>query len=230
MSAEWERIEAQFFELVDLPVQVRETRLEALRKTDPELGRELESLIAADASSSRPFSPPGAATLSAALSPAPESAPSASTSFPRTGARAGAWTLEKELGRGGMGSVWSARRTEGGFGQRGAVKLVHAESNERVLARFVQVAHQRDADVVDPASQRCQRLGGNPCLCQHGAVGGIAGQHAVSQPQIGTQAGGTVAVDLDRSDAPAVGRQPPRDGAPDPGTGPRHHHASPLRL
>jgi tetratricopeptide (TPR) repeat protein len=44
---------------------------------------------------------------------------------PLTGRRVGAYTLERPVGQGGMGTVWLARRDDGRFEGRAAVKLVN---------------------------------------------------------------------------------------------------------
>jgi len=51
--------------------------------------------------------------------------------------RIGAFRLESLLGAGGMGQVWRARRVEGGFDQRVAIKLIHSERfSEAAVGRF----------------------------------------------------------------------------------------------
>ena len=51
--------------------------------------------------------------------------------------RLGVWTLGERLGAGGMGEVWAAERSEGGFHQRAAVKLVRSGMSSReIVARF----------------------------------------------------------------------------------------------
>src|SRR5262245_14358582 len=53
------------------------------------------------------------------------------------GERIGAYTLESELGAGGMGSVWLARRSDGRFEGHVAVKLLHLPRMDRAgVARF----------------------------------------------------------------------------------------------
>src|SRR5690606_21593992 len=41
------------------------------------------------------------------------------------GHRIGAWTLERPLGQGGMGSVWLAHRSDGRFEGQAAIKLLN---------------------------------------------------------------------------------------------------------
>jgi serine/threonine protein kinase len=69
----------------------------------------------------------------------------------------GAWTLERPLGSGGMGSVWLARRTDGRYQAAAAIKLPHRavlahggaarfEREGRMLAR---VSHPHIAALLD---------------------------------------------------------------------------------
>jgi tetratricopeptide (TPR) repeat protein/tRNA A-37 threonylcarbamoyl transferase component Bud32 len=53
------------------------------------------------------------------------------------GRRIGAWQLVREIGRGGMGVVWEARRADQQYDQRAAVKLLRASLlSEREIRRF----------------------------------------------------------------------------------------------
>jgi serine/threonine-protein kinase len=64
---------------------------------------------------------------------AERSAPAASA-----GMELGVWRLERPLGRGGMAEVWEARRTDGQFEQRVAVKLLkRGMDSEEIVRRFL---------------------------------------------------------------------------------------------
>jgi serine/threonine-protein kinase len=75
-----------------------------------------------------------------------------------TGAKAGPWIVERELGRGGMGTVYAVVHEE--IGKRAALKLmhrrlVHGSSAERILleARVVnQIGHPNIVDVFETGS------------------------------------------------------------------------------
>lgn len=53
------------------------------------------------------------------------------------GQRLGAWTLQSLLGRGGMGEVWRARRSDGAHSGEAAIKLLHSPGRgDAAAARF----------------------------------------------------------------------------------------------
>ena len=111
----WDTISEQLDHVLDLDSAGRESWLAGLRTRDPELATRLESLLAvrerdgfADFLSSRPPSFSGLQTASL------------------VGRRIGPYEIEAEAGRGGMGSVWRARRVDGRYEGVVAIKLVHA--------------------------------------------------------------------------------------------------------
>ena len=73
------------------------------------------------------------------------------------GATLGPWTLLRELGRGGMATVWLARRRDGAHAREVALKLPHPRWGSRVLAeRFLRerailstLQHPHIAQVLD---------------------------------------------------------------------------------
>lgn len=78
------------------------------------------------------------------------------------GRQVGAYVIESEIGRGGMGSVWRARRADGRFESKVAIKFVHTywlgkageerfRSEGRLLARLdhPNIARLIDAGIID---------------------------------------------------------------------------------
>jgi eukaryotic-like serine/threonine-protein kinase len=87
--------------------------LAGLRAAEPEIARELESLLdQEDELDTSGF-------LQRGLWSDPGSA------MPLAGRRLGAYTLERPLGQGGMGTVWLASRSDGRFQGRVAIKLLN---------------------------------------------------------------------------------------------------------
>ncbi len=105
----WNAVSELFAELVELPPATREARLEQL-DTDPEVRAEVRSLleaaaVAGDRFEHGPlFEMPGGTNLA--------------------GQRIGAWQITREVGRGGMGTVYEAHRADDAFRKRVAIKVL----------------------------------------------------------------------------------------------------------
>ncbi len=99
---------------LDLDPAERKRWLETLRHDQPEHAAELERLLADEAElDARGFLTHGIGGEGAWDGRA------------LAGRRLGAWTLERPLGRGGMGTVWLARRSDGRYEGLAAVKLLN---------------------------------------------------------------------------------------------------------
>lgn len=111
------RLSPQLDELLELDAAAQRRYLERLRATDAATADELSALLAQQADIER----------EAFLEELPLGLDSATLA----GQALGAYTLERPLGAGGMGSVWLARRSDGRFEGEVAVKLL----NLALLAR-----------------------------------------------------------------------------------------------
>jgi eukaryotic-like serine/threonine-protein kinase len=136
---------------IELPESERAPWVAELASTHPEIAAEIEHALAArdrkdygEFLSDSPF--PGAASAGSTL----------------IGRQVGPYLIESEIGRGGMGSVWRARRVDGRFEGTVAIKFVHAywlgragearfRSEGRMLGRLdhPNIARLIDAGVID---------------------------------------------------------------------------------
>ena len=107
----WARLDAALDALLDLAPAEREARLEAMTRDDAAFAAELRALLAADANAS------AADFLAGTMVPPPVVAGA-------PGTRCGPYELVELIGRGGMGSVWRARRVDGQFDSEVAIKLL----------------------------------------------------------------------------------------------------------
>lgn len=110
-----------FVEVAELPEGERAARLAAL-SDDPEVVAEVLSLLEAGEGSTL-LGLPIAAALGQFVGHPPE-----------PGDTLGVWHLEREIGRGGMGSVYLAERSDGHFRQRAAVKVLAGLPRAEALA------------------------------------------------------------------------------------------------
>lgn len=127
MNAErWNQVQTLFKEILELDDHSRVTRLNEVRNTDAELYREVCSLLAADADRSSVLD--GFAFDSIDISGL----------LSMEGTRIGPFEIVRQIGYGGMGSVYLARRIEGGFEQEVALKLLKfGMAAEQAVLRFV---------------------------------------------------------------------------------------------
>jgi len=131
-AARWAAIKALFEQTVDLPPAAREPLIAAAALA-PEAVAELRSLLAhhVEATGGAAFMAEDAAQ---ALAEAPALATPAAAAV---GQRLGAWEIVRQIGAGGMGEVFEARRADGSYEGRAAVKLLkRGMDSAAVLKRF----------------------------------------------------------------------------------------------
>jgi non-specific serine/threonine protein kinase/serine/threonine-protein kinase len=139
--ARWAQVNAVFAEAVELPAEGRAAFLTTACAGDAALRVEVEALLASDAQASGFLETPAVAPREA-VGP---------------GSRIGSWQLEALIGRGGMGSVWAARRVDGAYQQKAALKLVRAGLDDDVLGKrflaerqiLARLEHPRIARLLD---------------------------------------------------------------------------------
>jgi len=128
----WRRIEDLFEQALDLPAEARPAFLSAVCGADEELLRELDSLLEADRS-------PG---LLDTFEPFPP------------GACVGAYRIVGEIGRGGMATVYEARRDDETFDRRVALKMIRATAGLEDLRRRFRQERQILAGLEHPGIAR----------------------------------------------------------------------------
>ncbi len=117
----WMALSPQLDELLDLDEPARSQRLAAIRLDDAALADDLQRLLAQDEALLQQgfLAQPAAEQLQ--LDAVPDEEP-----LDLAGQPLGPYVLERELGQGGMGAVWLARRADGRFDGQVAVKFLKA--------------------------------------------------------------------------------------------------------
>jgi serine/threonine-protein kinase len=125
MSEPWALLSPYLDEAMELDPTLRDPWLAGLATSRPELAAELRELLALyDANRASRFMERAALRAEESLG----------------GQQIGPYTLERLLGRGGMGSVWLARRSDGKFEGRVAIKLLDRRGLGRDAAE--QIRHE----------------------------------------------------------------------------------------
>ena len=135
----WARIRELFQEAAGLPASAREAFLETACAGDRELQVEVESLLAAgDQAQSFLSRAVGAAAADVADGPS------------YVGRRLGAYSVTRELGRGGMGAVYLAVRADDEYRKHVAVKVIRAGADDPDIRRRFRIERQILANLEHP--------------------------------------------------------------------------------
>jgi tRNA A-37 threonylcarbamoyl transferase component Bud32 len=130
--ARWRRISELFERALDLEPEARAALLDAECADDPLLHSELARMLSADASS-HAFDQ---GVVGASIEFDPVDAEDVGQDL---GCHLGPWLLDAIIGRGGMGTVYAARRDDRDTGQRAAIKRLHRRWDGSLQAqRFLQ--------------------------------------------------------------------------------------------
>ncbi len=122
----WNRVQELFLDAVDLPSGERDRFLDEACRGDAELRRDVDSLLAADSESGE--------RIIEAIERTAQSVLGAETVV---GSRIGSYRVIRELGRGGMGSVYLAVRDDDQYEKQVAIKLIRrGMDTDDVLDRF----------------------------------------------------------------------------------------------
>ena len=132
----WQHLDRIFGEALDRRPQDRDAFLYQACAGDPDLRREIDALLIQDAAAANFIETPAAAAITS-LPDVPQGSITCRTENSLAGQRLGAFLLEQEIGRGGMGTVYRALRDDGAFSQQVAIKIVTSGwLGSDVLERF----------------------------------------------------------------------------------------------
>ena len=127
MPDNWETVQEVFFRAADLPSAEQHRFLDGACQDNPDLRRDVDSLLVADRSHSH--------DIDLAVEAAAKEIVGADD--PVIGARFGAWRVSREIGRGGMGIVYLAIRDDAQFHKQAALKLIRTGMDTaELLLRF----------------------------------------------------------------------------------------------
>jgi serine/threonine protein kinase len=134
-KARWQQIEAIFAEAVELPYEDARAYLDSQCSGDDDLRREVEVLLESDRKAQRAGRSVGDAVGHAAAAFAVQMQRDYSAS--QIGRRIGPYEIVREIGRGGMGSVYQAVRIDEQYIRSVAIKFIAQGSDtDDALARF----------------------------------------------------------------------------------------------
>jgi serine/threonine protein kinase/tetratricopeptide (TPR) repeat protein len=124
----WQQIKEVFQAALDLPEAERRAWLDAACGADHELKLEVESLLAVDSESD--------VVLEQAARAFPQQVLDAVAPGGAEGRRIGAYRIVREIGHGGMGTVYLASRADAAFRKDVAIKVVGQGVSDDIVRRF----------------------------------------------------------------------------------------------
>ena len=128
MPDNWEKVQEIFFAAADLPLAEQYRFLDSACRGNPDLRRDVDSLLVADHTHSHDRN------IDLAVQAAAQQVLGAD---PVIGARFGPWRVGREIGRGGMGIVYLVVRDDAQFQKQAALKLIRAGMDTaELLLRF----------------------------------------------------------------------------------------------
>jgi eukaryotic-like serine/threonine-protein kinase len=130
----WRRTRGLFDQALELPVAARAAFLERACASNDALRADVEALLAGE---SRAGSLLERTVAECAGSLLAEMARASRPPDPMRGRQLGAYRVLREVGRGGMGTVYLAHRADGQFDQRVAIKVLRRGNSADLLQRFL---------------------------------------------------------------------------------------------
>ena len=129
-AGQWQLIRRIFHEAVDLPPGERGDFVSRAAEGDESLRVEVESLLASHDHAASFIEPPGDQVNTIVLDEV--------NADQMIGRRVGSYKIVREIGRGGMGSVYLGARADDEFSKRAAIKLIRSGMNtDFVVRRFL---------------------------------------------------------------------------------------------
>ncbi len=148
-DTDWDEIDALLDEALDRSPEEWEAFLDQACGDRPALREEVESLLAAEADAP-PFLEQEAMTFAAPAYEPEEGESIADDPLAAPSHLVGPYRLEEEIGRGGMSRVFRAERTDGGFDQTVAVKLLRIGLDTEAARRRFRLEQQVLAKLQHP--------------------------------------------------------------------------------
>ena len=130
-SDRWQRVKDVLHEALALAEPERRSLLDRLEREDPALAAEIVSLLAAHAEAETFIETPALAETRAL-----DALDNAQAGSGWIGRRLGPYVVERELGHGGMGTVYLASRADDEYKQRVAIKVVRGYMAGDAIRRF----------------------------------------------------------------------------------------------
>ena len=125
----WQQVKVALHHAMELEPEERSAYLSQMSQADPDLGRQVDSLLASEDRAGSGFLNTPVLNAAGLLDPEPAG--------PMIGRRIGPYEILEQIGAGGMGEVYKAFRADDAYRKQVAIKLIRAgQDSQFVVARF----------------------------------------------------------------------------------------------